>query len=136
MQEPPASEAEAYERLEGLRWAGPPDRCPHCGAAGGCHYLKPRGGVRRPRSGAPTARRVWKCSACRRQFSVLTGTVLAGTRIPLRTWLATLEAWGRQGRLSAAALAVGEGLTAEAARQLIRRIEAALGERPPADPMR
>jgi hypothetical protein len=134
--EPPAGEAEAYQLLEGLRWGGAPDRCPHCGATGGCRYLKPRDGVRRTRTGAPTARRVWKCSVCRRQFSVLTGTVLAGSRVPVRTWLATLEAWGREGRPSAAAVAAGHGLTPEAARQLIRRVEATLGDRPATDPVR
>jgi hypothetical protein len=32
-------------------------------------------------------RRVWKCGTCRKQFSVLTGTVFHGSKIPLRTWL-------------------------------------------------
>lgn len=40
------------------------------------------------------ARKVWrrkrgtlKCSACRRESSILAGTLLQGTRFPLRTWL-------------------------------------------------
>jgi transposase-like protein len=30
---------------------------------------------------------VWKCKDCRKQFSVLTGTIFHGTKIPVRTWL-------------------------------------------------
>jgi transposase-like protein len=30
---------------------------------------------------------VWKCRDCRKQFSVLTGTVFHGSKVPLRTWL-------------------------------------------------
>ena len=36
---------------------------------------------------ADTARRLWKCGECRRKFSVLTGTVFHGTKIPVRTWI-------------------------------------------------
>jgi len=32
-------------------------------------------------------RRVWRCLACRKQFSVLTGTIFHGTKVPLRTWV-------------------------------------------------
>lgn len=135
MDDPP-SEAAAYELLERLRWGGAVPDCPHCGAAGRSHYLRPRAGVRRTRGGASTARRVWKCSACRRQFSVLTGTVLAGTRVPLRTWVAAVAAWDGRTRPSAVALTAEHGLRPEAARQLLRRIEATLGPRPAADPLR
>jgi hypothetical protein len=30
---------------------------------------------------------VWKCRDCRKQFSVLTGTIFHGTKIPVRTWV-------------------------------------------------
>ena len=32
-------------------------------------------------------RRVWKCRDCRKQFSVLTGTMMHATKIPVRTWV-------------------------------------------------
>ena len=44
------------------------------------------GRSRKTRTGAPSERRVWKCRDCRKQFSVLTGTIFHGTKIPVRTW--------------------------------------------------
>ena len=32
-------------------------------------------------------RRVWKCRDCRKQFSVLTGTMMHATKVPIRTWI-------------------------------------------------
>ncbi len=82
------SEAEAYLLLEELRWGGKPEACPHCGEVGRCYYLTPTNGVSRTtRTGAISQRRVWKCGGCRKQFSVLTGTIFHGTKISVRTWL-------------------------------------------------
>jgi transposase-like protein len=80
------TEADAYLYLEELRWNGRP-LCPHCGSVGEHYFLKPANGKsRKTRTGAPSERRVWKCRDCRRQFSVLTGTIFHGTKIPVRTW--------------------------------------------------
>jgi transposase-like protein len=81
------TEADAYLFLEEMRWHGKPV-CPHCGSIDKHYFLTPRNGVRRETSaGNQTERRLWKCSACRRRFSVTTGTVMHNTKIPLRTWL-------------------------------------------------
>jgi len=80
------TEADAYLLMEQLRWGDNPV-CPHCDAPGP-YYIRPLNGVsRRTRTGAGSQRRVWKCSACRKQFSVLTGTVFHGSKVSLRTWL-------------------------------------------------
>jgi transposase-like protein len=80
-------EGAAYEYLERLRWNGSPV-CPHCGNEDRCYFLNPANGKSRAtRTGAPSQRRLWKCGACRRQFSVLTDTVMHGTKIPVRTWV-------------------------------------------------
>jgi transposase-like protein len=80
-------EAAAYEYLEGLRWDGKPE-CPHCGIEDRCYFLTPANGkTRKTRTGAVSQRRVWKCGACRKQFSVLTNTIMHGTKIPVRTWV-------------------------------------------------
>jgi hypothetical protein len=121
----PATEAEAYRLLERLRWGGAPRTCPHCGATGPCYFLSPRTGeVRRTRTGGSSARRVWKCGRCRRQFSVLTGTVLEGTRVPLRIWIGAVASW--RGESAPPARADELGLSGEAARHLGRRLELAL----------
>src|SRR3954447_5047013 len=82
------TEADAYAFLEQLRWDGTPV-CPHCGERDRKPYfLNPQNGsTRKTRTGSASARRVWKCAACRKQFSVLTGTIFHGTKVPVRTWL-------------------------------------------------
>jgi len=80
-------EEAAYAYLEGLRWPDGPV-CPHCGNEDRCYFLSPANGKsRKTRTGRQTQRRLWKCGACRKQFSVLTDTVMHGTKIPVRTWV-------------------------------------------------
>lgn len=82
------TEADAYRYLEDLRWGDQPV-CPHCGSVDKHYFLTPANGKsRKTRTGAASERRVWKCRerGCRKQFSVLTGTVFHGTKIPVRTW--------------------------------------------------
>lgn len=82
------TEADAYKFMEQMRWNGTPV-CPHCGTEH-VTYIRPANGVSRTtRTGSVSQRRVWKCQACpgRKQFSVLTGTIFHGTKIPVRTWL-------------------------------------------------
>src|SRR5438876_1032435 len=77
----------AYEFLEELRWNGEPV-CPHCGSIAQHYFLTPKAADgRKTRTGKVTLRRLWKCKDCRRQFSVLTGTMMHGTKISIRTWL-------------------------------------------------
>lgn len=82
------TEGEAYAYLEHLRWNGTPI-CSHCGGSD-VYLIGCRNGVSRAtRTGAQSERRVWKCRnrECRKQFSVLTGTVMSGTKIPIRVWV-------------------------------------------------
>ena len=71
--------------LERLRW---PDGvvCPHCGAAAAAFRLRPtRGACAHVRAG------VWKCGACRKQFTVTVGTIFGHSRLPLRKWLQAIR---------------------------------------------
>jgi transposase-like protein len=65
-----ATEEACREYLFCSRW---PDGfvCPGCGAT---------------RSGAETRRHLWICTGCGQQTSVTAGTVMHGTRTPLRLW--------------------------------------------------
>ncbi|HEX3907046.1 MAG TPA: IS1595 family transposase, partial [Mycobacteriales bacterium] len=89
------SEADAYKLLEELRWGFDPKSdapCPHCGVIGGHYFLTPANGTDRKtrmttENGKTSQRRVWKCHACRKQFSVLTGTIFHGSKISVRTWV-------------------------------------------------
>jgi len=66
------TEEQCAEALRRARW---PDgfRCPRCGGA--AHYVVGQGGRRR-----------YQCAACRHQASLIAGTLLANTKLPLTTW--------------------------------------------------
>lgn len=120
---------DADELFESLRWPDGPV-CPHCGAAR-AHFLRPADGTSRAtRTGARSTRRVWKCGACRRQFSVLSGTVFHGSRVGARTWLAGLDVVLRAGTggtgTPESRLAERCGLDRETARHVLSRLRAAL----------
>ncbi len=69
-----------------MRWNGNPI-CPHCHSEN-VYLIAAKNGVsRKTRTGALSERRVWKCRGCGKQFSVLTGTILHGTKVPVRTWV-------------------------------------------------
>src|SRR5947209_3632489 len=74
------SNEEAERVFVRLRWSdnkGDP-YCPHCG----CTIVY---SCRRP-NGAPR----WRCKACRKDFSVTSGTLFAFHKLPLRTYLAAI----------------------------------------------
>lgn len=71
----------AAEYLEAIRWPDGPI-CPHCGESERKAYrLNVKG----------TKRRVWKCAACRKQFTVMVGTIFEDSHIPLNKWLAAFS---------------------------------------------
>jgi transposase-like protein len=78
-----SDESEAYQLVESLRWPNGPI-CPHCGVVNRAYLVK---ASRKTTTGKVSDRRVWGCSACRRQFSVLVGTIFHGSHAPLSKWL-------------------------------------------------
>jgi len=126
------SEAEAYLLLEELRWGGKPEACPHCGEVGRCYYLNPANGVSRAtRTGSTSERRVWKCGGCRKQFSVLTGTIFHGTKISVRTWLLVIfEMCASKNGVSAREVERKYELTAKTAWFMLHRIREAMKRDP------
>jgi transposase-like protein len=80
------SEADAYAYFEKLRWNGNPV-CAHCDSLN-VYFIEPANGVSRAtRTGAQSERRVWRCRDCKRQFSVITNTMMHGTKVAIRIWL-------------------------------------------------
>jgi transposase-like protein len=69
----------ASEYLESIRWADGVV-CPHCGESEREPY--------RLKGKSLKNRRVWKCRACRKQFTVMVGTIFESSHIPLNKWLA------------------------------------------------
>ncbi len=119
-------EIHAYLLLEQVRWADGQVVCTHCGTAGRAYFLRPADGrSRSTRTGLQSVRRVWKCGACRRQFSVLTGTVFEGTRSAIGAWLGVIEDLVAGRSTSAAELGQRHGISAQTARHMVRRLGAA-----------
>jgi transposase-like protein len=65
----------AAEYLESVRWPNGPV-CPHCGES-----------ERKPYALKSKTRRLWKCPACRKQYTVTIGTIFESSHIPLHKWL-------------------------------------------------
>lgn len=76
-----ADEDQAREWLEARRWPEGPV-CPQCGAVNRAYKLTAKEGSTRP-----VRRGVWKCRACRKQFTVTIGTIFAESHVPLNKWL-------------------------------------------------
>jgi transposase-like protein len=124
-------EAAAYELLEELRWGNQPV-CPHCGSDRKPYFLTPESGKdRATRTGSRSQRRVWKCAACRKQFSVLTGTIFHGSKVPVRTWvLVVFEMCASKNGVSAREIERKYGLTAKTAWFVLHRIREAMRRDP------
>jgi transposase-like protein len=131
-------EAEAYKLVEAIRWPDGPI-CPHCGTKGEAHYIAPQGGAStrtRKRAGgsekkSTSARRVWRCHACKKQFTVTVGTIFGDSHIPLGKWLMAfhLLCSGKNG-VSAHELSRQLDITVKSAWFMAHRIRYAM-ERPP-----
>jgi transposase-like protein len=74
----------AREYLERLRWPNGAV-CPHCGVIG-AYKLQPKAD-----STKPVRKGVWKCKACRKQFTVTVGTIFEDSHIPLYQWLSAIQ---------------------------------------------
>jgi transposase-like protein len=86
-----SDEAKAIELVERLRW---PDGaiCPHCGVVGHANKLPPQ--RTKPSKKHPQGKPVlglWKCYACRKQFTVRVGSIFEDSPIPLGKWLLAIH---------------------------------------------
>jgi len=103
----------ADEYVASLRWPGG-RACPRCGSAEHS-YL--------------SARRLWKCRACKRQFSIKVGTMFEGSSLGLDKWLpAVWAAANPETALSSRELARALGVTQRSAWFMLRRIRLAEDE--------
>lgn len=125
------TEADAYAYLERMRWGDEPV-CPHCGSVRKHYFLAPKDGkARKTRTGAPTERRVWKCADCRKQLTVLTGTIFHGTKIPVRTWVFVIfEMCASRNGVAAREIERKYGLTPKTAWFMTHRIREAMKREP------
>lgn len=71
------SDEEAHATFVAIRWAANEGKpfCPHCGCVEVYTYA---------------ARRIFRCKACVRQFSVTSGTIFSSRKLPIRDYLAAI----------------------------------------------
>lgn len=125
------NEEAAFAALEAIMWPkGQPPACPHCGVTDRMNRL----GVQRskPSKKNPIGKPVyglWKCYACRQQFTVRKGTVFEESRLELHLWFqaAFLMASSKKG-VSANQLHRTLGVTLKTAWFLAHRLREAMAE--------
>ena len=108
--------------LERLRW-GTTTICPHCGSTK-YYRLKAKATSKKPvREG------VFKCSNCRKQFTVTVGTIFERSHIPLNIWVEAIT------KLCESAEGIGSyglhrllGITYKSARFIEERLRYAMGQ--------
>jgi transposase-like protein len=76
-----ADEDKAREYLETLRWGKVGPVCPHCGGS------DPYKLTAKATSRKPGRKGLYKCRACRRQFTVFVKTIFSDSHIPVTKWL-------------------------------------------------
>jgi transposase-like protein len=128
-------ENDAYLLMEELRWHGTPV-CPHCGNEK-AWFLNPKNGTRGtgPKRAdgqrSQSVRRVWKCSSCRKQFSVLTGTIFHGTKVAISEWLTVMVLMcSAKNGISAREVERLVGVTPETAWFMLHRLREAMKREP------
>ncbi len=72
------SDLEAETVFRGVRWDGGRAICPHCGCPTVYECRRPSGALR------------FRCKACRKDFSITSGTLFAFHKMPLRQYLAAI----------------------------------------------
>ena len=125
-----SNESAAWEYVEELRWNGHPE-CPRCGSDD-VFFMAPRSDQpRTTRTGTTSFRRLWRCRGCKKQFSVLIGTIFEGTKIPLSKWLMGiyLMSAGKNG-VAALELQRDLGITYKSAWFMVHRIRQAMANAP------
>ena len=80
-----SDETAVREFLEAKRWGKVGRHCPHCGCT--TTYAL----VAKPGSKSPVRPGVYKCKACRQQFTVRIGTIFDESKLPLSKWLMAIH---------------------------------------------
>src|SRR5438132_6364461 len=125
-----SDEDAARALLEEMRWGGNPT-CPHCGG------LDPYKLTPKVESKKPGRKGLYKCKACRKQFTVTVGTVFEDSRIPISKWLLAIHliASSKKG-MSAHQIHRMLGISYKAAWFMMHRLRYAMSVEPMAGKLR
>ncbi|TAK48527.1 MAG: IS1595 family transposase [Xanthobacteraceae bacterium] len=113
------SDAEAEATFAKIRWAETDGKpvCPHCGGLDAYDCRRPNGAPR------------FRCRACRKDFSITSGTLFASHKMLLRGYLAAIAIFCNEVKgKSALALSRDLGLSYKAAFVLLHKLREAMAE--------
>jgi transposase-like protein len=112
-------EAKCFQTVRQLRW---PEgiTCPHCSS---------QQVIKNGKDETQPQRQRYTCSACRRRFDDLTGTIFAGHHQPLQTWILCLYLMGLN--LSSLQIAKELGLHRSEAQEMTTKLRQGVIERRP-----
>src|SRR5262249_13978195 len=120
-------ESAARKFVESKRWPNGPV-CPHC-ACTDIYTLTAKSG-----SKSPVRPGVYKCKACRKQFTVRIGTIFEESKIPLSKWLMAIHLMTSSKKgVSSRQIERELGVTIKTAWFLTHRIREAMTQSPFAD---
>jgi transposase-like protein len=103
---------QCQDYLVQVLWDGKP-KCPRCENSSMNYYLK--------------SRKIYKCSKCYKQFSVIQGTIFERTRIPLRTWFLAIYLFTTKKRgISSVQMSKWLGIKQQSAWFLLHRLREAV----------
>ncbi|MBI3232932.1 MAG: IS1595 family transposase [Bacteroidetes bacterium] len=102
-----SSEKVCRKYLERMRWADGVKVCPHCGSTEKIYVMKHN----------------YKCSACRKQFSLTKGTIFEKTKVSLQKWFVAIYLLSAHKKgISSCQLAEDLGVTQKTAWFMTQRI--------------
>ena len=113
------TDAQAEAEFRAIRW---PDTngapvCPECGGLDAYECRRPSGSLR------------FRCRACRRDFSITSGTLFASHKLPLRTYLGAIAIFCNEVKGKAAlALSRDLGVSCKSAFVLAHKLREAMAE--------
>src|SRR6202046_2773152 len=111
------TDEEAETVFRNVRWAEGNAICPHCGCETVYECRRPSGALR------------FRCKACRKDFSITSGTIFAFHKMPLRNYLAAIAIFCNEVKgKSALALSRDLGLSYKAAFVLTHKLREAMAE--------
>jgi transposase-like protein len=82
------SNEEAETTFRRVRWADGKASCPHCGCETVYECRRPSGSLR------------FRCKACRKDFSITSGTLFAFHKLPLQVYLAAIAIFVNEVKLN------------------------------------
>lgn len=116
------NEGECRKYMEEMRWGGKPI-CPHCGQDK--PYKLKNGKTYRCRS-----------KTCKKDFTVMVGTVFENSKVPLSTWIASLYLLSAHKKgISSLQLSRDLGITQKTAWFVLHRLRMIMGDPEPAEPL-